>query len=297
VWKHVDGTIASRSCETEVSLLSLQSADSSKNNKNQSKMNSTNDATMNKKRVLAAFLLSLLFSMMIGQTLAQTEQPTPGVSPGDVFTYNFSVHWSSTDPNAMPPAELVELNKTKTIQITITEVDGLMVLMNITSRFENGTESTTNGMVNILSGEDIRGFGLVIAPDLGTDDIVYPAGVRSFMINSTGTSTYSFGVRETCHSSMNSTDVEGFVYYFDSLFFDRKTGAMLEWYIEQVSSSSPNEKTAYQWKINEFDLNTVANISDYWPLIFAAVAVVGVAVLLVVIVFMRKNRKRRRRRK
>jgi hypothetical protein len=44
LWKHVGVAIVGCSCETEGSLLSLQLADSSKNNKNQSKMNSTNDA-------------------------------------------------------------------------------------------------------------------------------------------------------------------------------------------------------------------------------------------------------------
>jgi hypothetical protein len=252
---------------------------------------------MNKERVFVAFLLSLLFLMMIGQTSAQTAQPEPAVSPGNVFTYDFSVSWSSTDPDAKPPADLVELNKTKTIRITITEVSGLMVLMNITSRFENGTESTTTGMVNILSGEGIRGFGLIVAPNLGADYVVYPYGERAFIINSTGTSTYSFGVRETSHSSMNSTDLEGYVYAFDSLYFDKETGVMLEWYTEQVSSSSPNEKTAYRWKIREFDLSTVATGPDYWLLIVAVAAVVVVVVLLVILVFMRKSRKRRRRRK
>jgi hypothetical protein len=251
---------------------------------------------MNKERVCAAFLLSLLFLTMIGQTSAQTEQVQLGVSPGSVFTYDFSVSWSSTDPNAKPPADLVELNKTKTILITITKIEGPVVRMNITSRFENGTESEpSEELVNILTGIG-NGFGLVIAPDLSTDDLVYPAGDRAFTINSTGTSTYSFGVRETSHSSLNSTDLTGYVYAFDSLFFDKKTGVMLEWYTEQVSSSSPNEKTSYQWKIKEFDLNTAANISDYWLLIVAVAAVVGVAVLLVVIAFMRKNLKRKRRR-
>jgi hypothetical protein len=169
--------------------------------------------------------------------------------------------------------------------------------MNVTSRFENGTESEpSDELVNILTGIGNE-FGLVIAPDLSTDDLVYPAGERAFTTNSTGTSTYSFGVRETSHSSLNSTDLTGYVYAFDSLFFDKKTGVMLEWYTEQVSSSSPNEKTSYQWKIKEFDLNTAANISDYWLLIVAVASVVGVAVLLVVIAFMRKNLKRKRRRK
>jgi hypothetical protein len=252
---------------------------------------------MNKERVFAAFLLSLLFLMMIGQTSAQTEQPAPGVSPGDVFTYDFSVSWSSTDPNAKPPTDLVELNKTKTILIIITKIEGPVVRMNITSRFENGTESEpSEELVNIWTGMG-DGFGLIVAPDLGTDYLVYPAGERAFIINSTGTSTYSFGARETSHSSMNSTDLEGYVYAFDSLFFDKKTGVMLEWYTEQVSSSSPNEKTAYQWKIKEFGLSTVATGSDYWLLIVAVAVVVGIVVFVVVIAFMRRNRKKRRRRK
>jgi Flp pilus assembly protein TadB len=91
--------------------------------------------------------------------------------------------------------------------------------------------------------------------------------------------------------------LEGYVYAFDSLFFDKKTGVMLEWYTERVSLSSPNEKIAYRWEIREFDLSTVAIGSDYWLLIIVAVAVVGVVVLLVIIFFMRKRRKRRRRRR
>lgn len=252
---------------------------------------------MNKKLVCAAFLLPLIFLMMIGQTSAQNEQVQPGVSPGSVFTYDFSVSWSSTDPNAKPPADLVELNQTKTIQVTITKIEGPVVRMNITSHFENGTESQpSEELVNIWTGIG-NGFGLVIAPDLSTGDLVYPAGERAFTINSTGTSTYSFGVRETCHSSLNSTDSAGYVYAFDSLFFDKKTGVMLEWYTEQVPSSSPNEKTSLQWKIRNFDLSAVSTGSDYWLLIVAVAAAVVVAVLLVVIVFLRKNRKRRRRRK
>jgi hypothetical protein len=94
---------------------------------------------------------------------------------------------------------------------------------------------------------------------------------------------------------VNTTEVVGTVYAFDDLYFDRETGVMLEWYAEQVQTSSPNEKTAVLWKIKEFDLSTIATGPDYWLLIVVIVSVV--AVLIAVIVFMRKRRGRRRRRK
>jgi hypothetical protein len=252
---------------------------------------------MNKESAFVALLLFLLFFTMIGDISGQIPQPTPGVAPGNTFTYDFSAFfWNYTDPNAAPPAEMVELNKTKTIRITITEVNGLMVLMNITSRFENGTETPpSEDFVNIMSGASMKAFGLIVSPKLAKNNVAYPLGNINFTINDTMTRTYSFGVRETAHSSVNTTEVVGTVYAFDDLYFDRETGVMLEWYAEQVQTSSPNEKTALLWKIKEFDLSTIGGILDYWPLIAAAVSVV--AVLIVVIVYRRKHRKKRRHRK
>jgi hypothetical protein len=249
---------------------------------------------MNKESVLIAFLLFLLFSTIVGKASAQIVMPSPGVSPGNVFTYDFSVFWSSNNQTATPPADLVEENKTETIRITITQVSGSMVLMTITSRFENGTENIPQeGMVNILTGSSIGAFGLIVSPNLGKNNVVYPYGNVNFTINETATRTYSFGERETAHYTANSTNSADYVYFFKDIYFDRKTGVMLEYYTEWVPSNSTNEKTTALWKIEEFDLRT-GGILDYWPLIVAGVSVV--AVLLVIVVFMRKRRKRRRKR-
>lgn len=250
---------------------------------------------MSRESVFAAFLLFLLSFTVVGSASAQITTPEAGVSAGNVFAYNFSAFWSSTNQTATVPAVLAELNKTETIRITITQVSGLMVFMNITSRFENGTENTSEDFVNIMSGVSVKAFGLIVSPKLTKNNVVYPYGDINFTINGTMTRTYSFGVRETAHSSVNSTDVPGTVYAFDDLYFDRETGVMLEWYAEQVQTSSPNEKTAVLWKIKEFDLSTIATGPDYWLLIVVIVSVV--AVLIAVIVFMRKRRGRRRRRK
>jgi hypothetical protein len=251
---------------------------------------------MRKESAFALFLLSLLLFMTIGEISAQTPTtPTPGVAPGNVFVYDFFAFWNSTDQNAAPPADLLELNKTESIRLTITQVNGLMVLMNITSRFENGTENTQEGMVNILSGSSIRAFGLIVSPKLVTNNVVYPYGDFNFTINGTAIRSYSFGEREAANYNENSTGESDYVYAYQDIYFDRQTGVMLEWYTERVTSSKPNETAALLWKIKEFDLSTIFNIWDYLPVIVAVVAVV--VVLTVVVVYRRKRKAKKRHRK
>lgn len=250
---------------------------------------------MKKESVVAVFLLSLLFSMTFGEALAVT-MPTPGVTPGSVFTYDFFVFWNSTDPDATPLADVVELNKTETIKLTITEVNGLMVLMNITSRFENGTESTVDGMVNIMSGSSIRAFGLIVSPKLTARNVVYPYGDFNFTINGTAIMTYPFGERETAYYSENATDDPGYVYRYDNMYFDRETGVMLEWYTERVTTNSTDETGALLWKIKEFNL--APDWNALMPVIWAVSAVVVVAVVLTaVIVYKKKHKGKKRHRK
>jgi hypothetical protein len=252
---------------------------------------------MNKRLVFATTLLFFLLFMMIGDASGQVSQPVPGVSPGNKFTYSFSAFfWNYTDPKAAPPATLVELNKTESITVTVTKVTGLMVFLNISRRFENGTESPpSEDFVNILSGMSNNAWGLIVSPKLAEYNVVYPYGAINFTINDTMTRTYSFGQRETAHSSVNTTGVSGTVYAYDDLYFDRDTGVMLEWYAEQVQTSSQSEKTAVQWKIKEFDLSTMATGPDYWLL--TAVIASAAAVSTAFIVFVRKRGKRRRKRK
>jgi len=250
---------------------------------------------MNRVWGFVAFLMFLLFFAIVGRASAQVATPTPRVAPGNVFTYDFKTFWSSTNQTATVPAELVELNKTVTERITITEVQGLMVLMDITGIFENGTENTQKGSVNILTGAGSNGFGLIATPNLVKNNIVYPYGDVNFTINGTTTMTYPFGQREAAYFTANTTDSGQFAYAYDSIYYDRPTGVMLELFTERVESSIPDDKVAFLWKIKGLDLKTTGGILDYWPLIVAAVAVV--AVLIAVIVYLRRRGGRRRHRR
>jgi len=210
---------------------------------------------MIKKLSIATFLLVLLAFTMVGRTWAQTL--VPGVSKGNVFYYDFAVFWSSNDPNAPVPESLIDLNRIEWLRIAITDVYDPMVYLNITYHFENETENNLDGYVNIETGQSVNGNGLIIAPNLNANDVVYPSGNSSFTINETVTRTYPGGERETDHFTTTLTNLGDYAYDFEDVYFDRQTGVMVEWYTEQSPLSNPNEKTTLHWKIKDSNVWTV----------------------------------------
>lgn len=246
----------------------------------------------------------LMFIIGIGLVAAQTF--TPGVSPGDTFSYNFYTFWRSTNPTASVPSDLLALNETKLIKITVDEAAGAMVVMNITRQFMNNTEVSTQIFVNLLSG-DGDGFGLIITPNLTKKSLAYPMGLNSsnsFVINEELVRTYPFGEREVLHTSMNKSGLTDYRYIYYDMYFDKATGVMLEWYVEQVRRVAPNEKISMLWKIKDFNVTAISNPSDQtteaqqqpqWqtPLILAAVAVA--VALICAYSYKRKKSGRKRR--
>jgi|YelNatPaOPRAMG01_1025707.scaffolds.fasta_scaffold06500_2 hypothetical protein len=255
---------------------------------------------MNRKAFkFAALFLILLFLTSVGRSSAQTI--TPGVSPGDSFTYSFSVFWSSSDPNATVPAELLKQNETELIRVVVTDVGGSVVFMNITWHFKNGTETSSQAFVNLQDGSG-DGFGLVIAPDLSPKYYAYPMGWNlstSFVINETLTKTYSFGEREVVRAALNRSGSSDYVYVYYDMYFDRKTGVMLEWYVEQVPSATPNEKIASSWKIREFNIKSAAPSNNptseqSWQGILVLIILLCVVAVIAILVHKRKSRRRTR---
>lgn len=246
-------------------------------------------------------VIFLLFLAACGLVKAQTF--TPGVSPGDVFSYNFYAFWSSTDPEASVPADVLALNETKIIKITVHQAVGTMVIMNITKQFINGTEISSQVWVNLLSGEG-DGFGLIIAPNLEKNSRAYPMGLNmsnSFVIDEEIVKTYPFGTREVLHHTENKTSVSDYRYIYHDMYFDKKTGVMLEWHVEQVSRSAPNDKIGVLWKILDFDVKESEVPSDQqseeqpintWTIALVAVSII---VLIAAVLIYRKKRSGRRR--
>ncbi len=151
-----------------------------------------------------------------------------------------------------------------------------------------------------VNAQDGRGdgFGLIIMPNLDARYYAYPKGInqsRSFVINETLVKTYPFGEREVVHAVVNKTNLPSYVYVFYDMYFDRETGVMLEWYVEQVLSAAPNEKISSLWKIKEFNVKSSPSSEtsgQSWQGILVLIILVCVAVVTAILVYKRKSRKR-----
>jgi hypothetical protein len=217
------------------------------------------------------------------------QQVLAGVSPSDSFTYEFSVSWVSSDPNITPPAELYSLNETNLIRVTIKEVGGAVVVMNVTRYFKNGTSITTQTFVNILSG-DGDGFGLVIAPNLNAGSVAYPYALmnestkdNAIPIKELTVKNYPFGQREALHATVNQTGSSEYARVSHDIYFDRKTGVMLEWRIEQIPYTTPTAKIVLTWKIKDFNIKETASNphQGQWPQTIIIIALVAVIALII----------------
>jgi len=223
------------------------------------------------------------------------QQVFAGVSPGDSFTYEFSVLWVSSDPNVTPPPELYSLNETNLIRVTIKEVGGPVVVMNITRYFKNGTSTTTQTFVNILSG-DGDGFGLVIAPNLNAGSVAYPYALlnestkdNAIRIKELTIKNYPFGRREALHATVNQTGSSEYARVSHDIYFDRKTGVMLEWRIEQIPYTAPTAKIVLTWKIKDFNIKETASNSHQEQL--QTIIIIALAAVIALIIYMRRRKK------
>ncbi|MEM0313485.1 MAG: hypothetical protein QXQ41_02930 [Candidatus Bathyarchaeia archaeon] len=245
-------------------------------------------------------LLIICFSLCV----VRGQQASVGVSPGDSFTYEFSVLWISSDPNVAPPAELYSVNETNLIRVTVTDVGGAVVVMNITRYFKNGTSTTTQTLVNILSG-DGGGFGLIIASNLNASAIAYPyalldenKSMNAIPLKELIIKKYPFGEREVLHATINQTGSSTYARISHDIYFDRKTGVMLEWRVEQIPYISPTAKVVVTWKIKDFNVKEAVSSSTspeqaqpqqiQWYLPIATIIVLLVVALAI---YLRKRRK------
>ena len=200
-------------------------------------------------------ILFLLISVSMILSVVEAQQISPGVTKGDSFSYDFYTLWISASSTAAP-ADLIKLNDTRCIQVSVTEIGGTVVVMNVTRHFKNGTATCTQLFVNILNGMG-TGFGLVIAPNLEPKSFAYYMGLENgtaFQIREAMIKTYPFGEREVLHAIVNQTGLDSYARISHDMYFDKKTGVMLEWICEQIPYADPTSKVVLVWKILEFNV-------------------------------------------
>jgi ribosomal protein L40E len=206
---------------------------------------------MNKKTIISALFISLLFLTILGTATAQ--QTYVGVSEGNTFKYNFVINWSSTRPTDVVPSRLVRDNQTDYFQMRIIRVSSSTVQIESIWRYTNGTQTNSTDIAEVSQGIGNNIF--IYATNLTRGDKLYPASDLPWTINETKPIYYSdtSGFRDTNHIEVNRTDVQdqGKLYSYLSLFFDKQTGIVVESFLTEALIAAPNQTTTQHMKLVE----------------------------------------------
>lgn len=233
---------------------------------------------------------------MASTLLVNVKAGVLGVSQGDVFEYNMIVHWNS--PSESAPAEIIELNQTKMIKVTVVEVSGSLISTKISTSYLNGTESTSDGSCNIETGECI---GLpFIGANLEKNDLVNPSASESWYVNETVTRTYQDGPRETNHLKIEDNvtlEEVGEVKSTYDYYFDKSTGVLVEYttelsYIDLTSITESKLLASNVWHVTG-DLIQDQDIPINSPTtLYIAIAITAITIAIIAATVILKKKKK-----
>jgi len=173
----------------------------------------------------------LLFALVMA---ASAQIRAVGVNVGDTFKYSFSVSWSSNNPTATPPQDLINENDTQRIQVAITAISGTNITGQMTFDYKNGTQTTEGGWVDINTGDGANLTQFISSANLAAGDSLYNSS-SSATINDTVSKTYSSGVRETNH--LNVTSAGGGMSTQTDFYWDKSTGILVDALFENVNQT------------------------------------------------------------
>jgi hypothetical protein len=208
------------------------------------------------KLTIQACLLLLLCFTLMGTTLVQA-QVTVGVSEGDVFEYDYQTNFNSI--YSEPSSELLELNQTEWIRVTVTDISGSQITTDVTTHYKNGTEVDTEGVCDIDTGASTGGPPFFSA-NLNVYDTINPSASDPYYVNATMVRDYTDGQRETNLLKFEETgefqDVGEYT-RITEYYFDKDTGVLVEYYTEfsytgLTSIQSSNLVSSSIWTIPEF---------------------------------------------
>lgn len=184
---------------------------------------------VNRGIVSVSLMSTFLLFVLVAAASAQTRML--GVSVGNTFTYSSTASWSSNDPSATPPTDLVNFNQTQWAQVSVKAISGTNVTGQLTAHYKNGTEITSDGWVDVDTGLNENLTAWFISKDLVPGDSMYTSSqFNSVTINETVSRTYASGVRETNHINMTSasTSFLGNLTVANDIYWDKSTGVLVE---------------------------------------------------------------------
>ncbi|MCW3984670.1 MAG: hypothetical protein NWE96_11885 [Candidatus Bathyarchaeota archaeon] len=166
------------------------------------------------------------------------------MSKGETFDYSYILIWTTTDPSATPPTELVEYNRTQLIQFKITDVSGSVLSVDFVRKFQNGTQTTQSGTINIETGQITLPYGfLIIGSNLAKNQQVYPNGGHQ-IIADTIKRSYPTGERDTNLIGGEDTTTK------TTIYFDKIKGIAVDYTYTIYSSSNGHVVNSTERMVN-----------------------------------------------
>lgn len=228
-------------------------------------------------------LFSLFGVVLLCSSLVYAQSGVVGVVEGDWFGYDFSFEWFSEDENVTVPdsGEVDYLLEGQCVRFDVLSVSGSNVTGQFTINYENGTENSVVGWVDVSTGEGEFNMWL-ISSGLYENDYTYASEVGE-MINETLLYSTPLGLRETNHigySTGNVTTEDYYVFGVD-IYWDREIGVLVEMSIETEMRIDGNLTTASGgWKLVES--NIMEAIPEFGPstLILTAITATTAAIAI-----------------
>jgi hypothetical protein len=191
---------------------------------------------MNGRIVLLILISTFLLLALVVAASASTR--TVGVNVGNTFRYSARSGWTSTDPNAVPPSSLLDVNDSQWVEFTVTAISGTRITGQGTTLYKNGTEITQGAWIDVRTGDGANLTEFVVSANLTPGDSIYnSADYTDWIINETVSRTYPTGARDTNH--LNSTLSSGTDVYLTSWYWDRSTGVAVEALVGTISQNGP----------------------------------------------------------
>ena len=228
-----------------------------------------------------------VFMLLFQSSYAQVR--TAGVSEGDWFKYNLSLDFDSLLNMTSEDFPFADFLIGEQVTLTIQNVSGTNVTGLFTIEYENGTEYSQVGSVDLTTGEgDLRSW--LIAADLNAGDSLYTSEPDE-MINETSIQTYFWGARETNHLiySYNFTSEEDYSYLSVDMFWDKETGVVTKLSFEaDAFVNGTSIDASAEWIIT--DSSIIEDVPEFTPFTLF-LTIVAVTLLISILKYKKQKRK------
>jgi hypothetical protein len=185
--------------------------------------------------IVVLIIVSVTAFYLLSSSEAVKFPVTVGVKVGDVFTYQLVGSADSPIATSVPDT-FVDIYNVEYCRVEITKIEVPIVSYTVTWQFNNGTNFSNDGMVNLENGLCFGHYWNIYASNLTVDSLSRPGSSEEPRISNTQLTKYPDGDREinflrTNYELYDPTDLTytKTCIVYNYIYFDKLTGMMVEY--------------------------------------------------------------------